>query len=122
MTTVSPTTGSYSYVNPNGEQITVSMRGDGGAVTECSNGTTTVHNPDGSSRSVNDPLGGAPVVVEIAPLLLRPVRTPAQPHGARDGDPTDVPGATGRSRSPSSSGGRPSCRTRNHATIRGRSL
>src|SRR5690349_4260156 len=61
------TTGRYSYVNPDGDQISVSMRGDGSTLSECTNGTTTVHNPDGSSRSVNDPLGGAPVVVEISP-------------------------------------------------------
>jgi DNA-binding beta-propeller fold protein YncE len=57
----------FAFTNADGDQVAVRSFDDGTLVTECANGTTTVHTPDGGSRSVNDPLGGAPIYVAVDP-------------------------------------------------------
>lgn len=66
----------YAFTNGDGDQISVSSWANGTLVTECTNGTTTVHSPDGSSRSANDPFGGAPILVAIDPDGNRTTQMP----------------------------------------------
>lgn len=65
-----------SYVNADGDTVSVSAWSDTSTMTICANGTTTVRTPDGTSESVNDPLNGAPVYVAVAPDGTRTTEFP----------------------------------------------
>jgi hypothetical protein len=58
---------SYQFIDPSGDTISVSGASDGSITAECTNGTTTRFNPDGSHRSRNDPFGDGPLIFQGAP-------------------------------------------------------